>query len=415
MNEYHEESKQKIEPPLKGIKRRSSAGKGMAKLLAVSLLSGVVGAKIANNDQEPIKNSSPPVTTSVNNNEASNPSQAELLQIDVMQEKLDALSKIIASQAGVSIETVNGELPGPETLPGYGVQVSPEIRKSFESSVLKMGKRLKGETGPWEEVCTANKVSYEGKEYVVTAAHCLTGDMNGMVSPIKGGGEYSALDITDLSPYEYAVLEPDVPSTERQVDPIANVSSVSVMTPGGPDMALFTINSTPRFEAVESIPISDPTPYITPGVDVALRSLPASSGNEPITYKGVYLGRIENAYEIGSLSNTVEVVGLAGIDDETEDVCMYGASGSAAQTAEAPVFALSTRHQTDVYDNGGFDPLQPQESAYTKTLKIADTLGVDLSSFDVICSYSTVGEGDMERLLNPVPAVIGDGSMTGGK
>lgn len=198
--------------------RRLPAKLGHVSLaIATAIGGGFVGSKLNQNSDSNTERTKTEVSTSATEND---PSLVEL------QSQVDTLTQIVASQAGVSVETVRGELTKPEQLPGYGTAVSPEIRNNFESSVLKMGKRLKGDPNAlWQEVCTANKITYAGHDYVATAAHCLQSDMSDMTAGGKGGGGL-AVDITDMSMYEYAVLDANIPSEQRTVEPVAQASRV---------------------------------------------------------------------------------------------------------------------------------------------------------------------------------------------
>lgn len=321
-----------------------------------------------------------------------------------MQRQIESLTQVVAIQAGVDTETINGSLPTVDTLPGYGKKISPETRKAFEGTVLKMGKRPKGSEEPWQEVCTANKVSYKDpdgilRDYVLTAAHCFTRDDVHLGG--KGGGDTLGLDITEASPYEYAVLDTTIPSEQRIQSSLATVQSSAILY-GGSDLALFTINSTPAFEAMPSLALDDTAPTIVPGQEVALRSLPAASGNQVVTDTGFYLGRI-NGYDIGGISPVYDVVGVRGISAEDEDPCNYGASGSSAMTAEGlPLFSLSIRNQPGAYEDGTTNVIDgaPNMNRYL----FSDALGIDVvgSNFDALCAFAVPLPGDIQRLLHPV-------------
>ena len=242
-------------------------------------------------------------------------------------EQTDRLTSIIASQTGIDEKVIKGEsLNKIDSLEAFGQHASPEQREMLTEATVKVGKRQKG-TEVWWQSCTGIKITDGTKNYVLSATHCFSDDI---VSLGKGGG-YDAVNISQASNFEYALLDQSNLSPDGSGTASVPIESVAVSRSA--DWALIKIgaNAPPEFAEKPSIPFellvnSDSSPV--PGEEVALFAYPGHSQGAPVAASGTYIGRI---YDPG-LSNFGSSLDLVAINPtaDSDDACYYGASGSSA-------------------------------------------------------------------------------------
>lgn len=330
--------------------------------------------------------------------EAANRSQQLVHQREMRAEQRVAAA--VASTLDASPIVVTGStLRRVKDLPDYGEQVSLEKEQLLHAATVKLGRRLKGSNYPWYEVCTGVKVSLNGQTYVATAGHCFMRDddptVNQIANPQKGGPDDlpRVRNITALSNYEFAVLDPQVQSYQREQKPMASVAQVAVGPAGISDLALLQIGrdetafsglSSVRLEDLNTLTMNQHVPI--PGQQAAIFGIPESSMNQPLATRGVYLGRISGA-DISTVAPTLDLVGITAATDSS-DACDYGASGSMTILADGTVSGpLSFRNNIGYgLDHRVVSPDQSLEGKKDR-LKIESLLDTNLDQFETICGF----------------------------
>lgn len=313
------------------------------------------------------------------------------------QDQLDRQTAIIANQNNISPGVITGEsLNAIEDLTAYESHVSPEQRELLSAATVEIGKRLRGTADTWQLSCTATKVTNGSEAFVMSAAHCFIGDL-----PSTGkGGIPDALNITDYSSYEYAILDPNTKTSRRpESEPLALATAVTI-DESMSDMALLRVEATPNgtFDKLPAVSFESFTSLghsPAPGEQAALYAIPAASNFTPVIGVGTYLGRIQgngmsqNSYELDLVAVRPE--------NETEDPCMFGASGSSAVFAGGRVSgALSIRNNTGYGTSRTV--ISEDIGGMTARLLMESELGLDLGEVTTVCGFSVPGEQTFKNL-----------------
>jgi hypothetical protein len=322
-------------------------------------------------------------------------------------------------------EAVSTQLRNPQELPGLKIHLGRETLNKLKASTVEIASRLKvdfggSSDGGWSPSCTAVKVSIPGQKdpFIMTAAHCF-GSITGV-----GSGAFTdslnpsnkAENFTKVSPYEYAVLDPDADFYNRLALPVAIIDRISIGT-DNKDVALLhaaamatspkaPYHSVRKFADIPAIPLKVAEKVPIQGTPVALYGEPGANNFEPIIGTGVYLGRV--SYSVAPLpsgSNAPDVyrqLDLVGINPPgpQEDNCNYGTSGSMALLPNGTLLgnlSFRTSHgyglnrEVQLPDSIDFDnyqrPIWEEE------------LNVKLDDFEVICGYTVMDSNTPSDLI----------------
>lgn len=320
--------------------------------------------------------------------------EQQLVEKDKHDRRLERVASIAAALTRSDTEAVLGEnLVAVERLEGYGKKVSQEQRNSLEAATVKVVKRQKASTEPWQPNCTATKVRVDGNIYYATAAHCFMPDLTTMG---KGGAvnEPEAVNITDATTHDYAIISI---KGENNNQPIAYMDAVSMNIQGN-DWALMRApeNIIGYADKMASLDL-DTRILPTPGQEVALYSAPQANEHQAVSATGIYLGRIADPHQP---NRHLDMVGLDNIDAPNLDACNYGSSGSMAIMAEGYVTGpLAVRNNT-TYGLG--KPRQAADDAAAGgryRLEYEKALGIDSSRFTTVCGFSVA-------YTSTVPALV---------
>lgn len=300
-------------------------------------------------------------------------------------------------------------------LPGFHLSVTRQEEKELDDATLKLTTRTDSpetpDPNPWIEWCTTLNVSLPGVNipYDLTANHCFniaTGSASGVffnsLEPTM-----TALNYIGDTYEQVDVVDPHVPTAERDHFPIAQVNGISVDT-AGVDQSLLSLQ--PPNPADQTVPYDGERPYtdvptvplkklITAneepalGQQVALYGIPQYSDNTPVAAVGRYIGRYsldtpdENGY---TAIRQLDLVAVPAALPET-DPCEHGSSGGSAVTATGQFFgSLSIRLST------GYGPkhtyVYPDSSTYDQQTirQIEQTLDVKIPQGDTVCGFSVL-------------------------
>ncbi len=151
-------------------------------------------------------------------------------------------------------EAVSTQLRNPQELPGLKIHLGRETLNELKASTVEIASRLKVDfggsfDGGWSPNCTAVKVSIPGQKdpFIMTAAHCfdsITGVGSGAFTDSLNP-KNKAENFTNVSPYEYAVLDPDADFYNRIGLPVAIIDRISIGT-DNKDVALLHAVATSR-------------------------------------------------------------------------------------------------------------------------------------------------------------------------
>jgi hypothetical protein len=340
-----------------------------------------------------------------------------LEELTAMQERLKRFGKIMGdlSESDVSASVISGEALRPAaSLPGYGAIVSAELRQKAKASTVQIGTQSKGaaDKSTWYQNCTATKMTYQARTFVLSAAHCFADDI-----PKHGGPEDAvmlprAVNITSKATESYAILDPTIPEHQRMsAEPLAFVTNIAINRSGDADWALLEVSQNEDSDrAFGDIPglnlqntasgYSDiiPKPPVE-GQNTVVYSIPQSSGNTEIMEPGTYLGRVYGG-EIGySSSYLYDLVGI-NPEDPTEDACNYGASGSQAVLADGTTTGPLAWRNNIGYPNGTREPVDgTAQHTRTDRLKIEATTGINSDQFSTVCIYSAAQPDTIGSLI----------------
>lgn len=312
-------------------------------------------------------------------------------QIGHLQEQLadreqleDRLLNGAALLSGLTPEQIaEAKYVRPEYLPGARREVSPEDAEALAESLVKIYKRDRSSPDPnaWEESCSGNLITYGGTEYVVSAKHCFIPGSGG-----KGGPPaVPTFDITATYKYEYMA---GLPGQDPNVAPEgAPIEGISVTDSG--DWSLLRIGwSENDLSSREPIDIEKRSiKFPQPGESVVVYSMPAAAEGDIVRGEGVYLGTIPDPT---SDMGVVDFVGISNAETPKVDACNFGASGSLAVMASGYVTGPASYRNNLHYEPGSPDNTGdlPQSALRIKLLQ-EYALGIDTSSFNTVCAYTT--------------------------
>lgn len=311
-------------------------------------------------------------------------------------------------------------------LAGFGKKVTAEQLETIKQSTVKLLIRERLSNNPWSEWCTGVKISYQSKEYIVTAAHCLsliTGDKWGTM---KGGSygypDAKAMDVSspELSNWQFAVGDPSLSPSDRELNPLAVIENISVSLEDQ-DMALMTVagGSSPSpnkggssFQDIPAIPYQVLTRQSLPGQEVGQVGVPYDSGSQMLTATGIYLGTVKspNFHTEGingkkMFDGTYRTVAVTAINapSPTTDECRFGSSGSGAILADGSLrFSLTLRASVGY---GKWNKVFPPDDSITRSRSdwafYEKALGVKVptNKFNILCFYDDPGKDTFDNLV----------------
>lgn len=322
-------------------------------------------------------------------------------------------------------EAASTQLRNPQELPGLKIHLGREILDKLKASTVEIASRLKidfggSPDGGWSPNCTAVKVFIPGQKdpYIMTAAHCF-----GYITGVGSGAFTDSLNpknkaenFTNVSPYEYAVLDPSTDFNNRFALPVATIDKISIDT-DNKDVALLHAVATAvspkasyhgirRFMDVPAIPLKVIEKAPIQGTPVALYGEPQANNFEPIVGTGVYLGRISYSSARSPSGSNVPAVyrqlDLVGINPPgpQEDNCNYGTSGSMALLPNGTLLGNLSFRTSHGY--GPDQEMQPPDSLdfdnYWRSIW-EEELNVKLGDFAVICGYTVMDSSTPSDLI----------------
>jgi hypothetical protein len=311
--------------------------------------------------------------------------------------RIQRMAQIIAAQENIDVGAVTGETLGDiNDLAGVGsVEVSLETRTKFEAATVLLTKRLKGTTDAWQEDCTATIVDSGQEKFIMSAQHCLIGDINGGNTSGKGGG--GILNITNGDHYEYGVFTSTDPMAElqnRQPDAVARSAAIDMT--GMSDTALLRFDEG-QGQNLAAIPLESFVSSLNPpiaGQQVALFGRPAINSAQPAKMNGIYLGRVGGLEVSGGRSEQLDLVAIKP-SIVSEDSCMYGASGSSAQFSNGELAGpLSIRNGNDT------SRTHVEDGEALWRFKLENLTGLNLDDYPTICGFSVPSRSTIPELIN---------------
>lgn len=319
--------------------------------------------------------------------------QAFLEELNEQEHQVDRLADIAAGLSGSSAEVVRGDnLRSVEDLPGYGHEVSDNQRAQMRDATVKLVTNTTG--ADWVDNCTALVFTTESRTLALTARHCIN------VESAKGGSpSVEALDVTRFLLYPYGIRLPGtapdsapVINTSRAVTALNNDLAVLELVPGPATDSLRPITNLKETIENKTLPL--------PGESTVVFSLPQAAEGELLTGEGIYLGSIPDS---ANPATTIHYVGLRNANTPKSDACNFGASGSSAMTASGSLLGpLSFRNNTGYQPGSATNYGDDLKESTEYRLAVEQALGLDLSSFDTLCGYSSVPTNEFNALLQTV-------------
>lgn len=244
-------------------------------------------------------------------------------------------------------------------LPGYKLKASSEKYNALRSSTVKILSRRKGDS-TWTEWCTAVKISFGGKEYLGSAAHCfglqggkggIVEDNNSVAPRIEPAIVYDSESDQQI---EYSVGLPEFNPGDREANASGKVTKIAVLK--GVDFALLKVEDDtpvrigaggPSYNSIPAI-MYDPKPKrMLPGQEVAQVGIPQSSENQLLVNTGRYLGTYSiNPVIDWLITEDKSYIGVFAFNEKASesDSVWYGSSGSGIYMADGTlVIGLITR------------------------------------------------------------------------
>lgn len=329
-------------------------------------------------------------------------------------------------------EAVSAKLRNPQELPGLRIHLGRETLNKIKASTVEIVSRLKIDFGgspdeKWLPAATAVKVSIPGQKepYVMTVAHLfdsITGVYIGAFTDSQNP-KYKAENFTDLSPYEYAVVDPNANLSDRLAQRVALIDRFSIST-DDKDVALLHPIAVPisarasysirKFADIPAIPLKVAESAPIQGMPVALYGVPEANNFEPITISGVYLGRVfindapDNApaNKVGGFNKqaTHRLIDLVGINPSEPQVdnCNFGTSGSMAMLPDGKLLGnLTLRTGKGYWGPDVQEHLRDSDDFYKWWVPIWENqLNVKLDGFSVICGYTVMDSNTPLDLVN---------------
>src|SRR3989344_2328032 len=327
-------------------------------------------------------------------------------------------------------KVVSAELRNPQELPGLKIHLGREVLNKIKASTVSIGTRLKVDFGgspdwDWSHGCTAVKVSIPGQKdpFIMTAAHCFSNitDVRSGTFTDPQNPQNKAENFTNISPYNYAVLDPNGSFINRITLPVATIDKLSIST-DNKDVALLHAVATAaspkapyhgirKFPDIPAIPLKVAAKEPIQGTPVALYGEPVANGFEPVVGTGIYLGRVDFFEALplfGPYNPAVYTqLDLVGINPPgpKKDHCNHGTSGSMALLPNGTLLgSLSMRI------SHGYGPNREVQLSGTAADSLdfdnywrsiwAKELNVKLDDFAVICGYTIMNANTPSDLIN---------------
>ena len=256
-------------------------------------------------------------------------------------------------------------------LPAFNLPVTAEQKQELLDSTLKI--YLRGPDNSLVGMCTAEKVRYEDKTFIMSARHCLT------------NGSYSW-----TSPQQFEFYDPKtIPNT---VYPVARARQI-ILDAGQGDYALFEVdaNSDPvpsfsQSRTYDEVPALAYRPDFSPdlpGMQEALSGAPNSNNNHPTPGTGILLGRVTDIYNRKYDDTAVKASANA-------VPCNPGSSGSIEESADShnsgPLSAVSN--------------LSKDQAPVWRAVEDKLRVSINTKKFNYLCFYSTKQKKDFDKLVS---------------
>jgi len=235
-------------------------------------------------------------------------------------------------------------------LPGFsGSEVGPEIKSSFNQSIVRVLIRRKGETGNWTDWCEGTKIGI----YVYFAAHCeptigapYHGDL-----PVGPNG-VEAYDYANASEFEFTTADPNLPNDIRLRADMQTAKEEGLVMPTGNDVAVLRLQpiSNPTFDAwqqqvgnqgyrsysqISSVPFKVPVSTPTLGTQVYFNGASQHNGFrllDSTTKQGITIGEW-SGFSTSDIPQPRDMYVVATNPlNEDEDGGGFGTSGESAVT-----------------------------------------------------------------------------------
>lgn len=318
-------------------------------------------------------------------------------------------------------EVVHKGLEKVSALPGYKINVGPEMRKQLMDSTVEVIKHNppNADTAPmpWFGNCTGVKVLMPGQmdPMIMTAAHCFSeatgikyGDFANPAAPTD-----TAENFMNAEYYEVGIVDPQSPWSTREQGPLLGIGGISIST-HHKDVALlspFTGKGGPSpsgqdsrtFEQIPAINFKV-AEHLAPGEQVALYGVPQAANFTPVIGTGRYIGRVhfsEYVYDTGpeTSSRMLDIVAV-NPNNPTADACNFGASGSLAMRSDGsmlgPLSIRLNKGYSTPNTNQALD--SPNFNNYWRTEWEMET-GIDLENYSTICAYTVLDQNTPAELV----------------
>jgi hypothetical protein len=308
-----------------------------------------------------------------------------------------AKNKAPATSVTAEREKSPSGYPWPETLPGYGVEASPEMANQLRSAQFVLGEQAEG-SDDWILYGNTTKVNRNGEELVEASAHDFAEHNEYNLRYQSGGSD--KIETTDIVPgakKKFALFAPEmlgagkVQNNRTKIAPVAFLNHMVISITDGVDAAIGSVDPTTTTERYESAQALARAPFAAqPGNGVALLGAP-SPYFAPIEAKGTYLGTVK-VFQNGS---HVSVVGVKGNFSKDQNPCAHGSSGGASVYGNSLSGGRSTTNTID-----GTEPIDddPRDQRYKVRKEIEDTLQIDTSEYPTLCLDWQVNESQLQQL-----------------
>ena len=299
----------------------------------------------------------------------------------------DAIALALSGQTiideTVTRNTIEGiGLKSQDSLPGANMEVTPEQQEELEQATVHILRKSKGSEGPWQDWCTATRITYEGQIYVVSARHCYQEAIDN--SDITTENVYPAYDFMPSSTFDYAATttaggEPIVYFDGLSMDMNDDWALLRPKIPQQPDTGYEQFSNLPAL----NYDVDPKDPIV--GEKGITHGYGAFNGFQPASEKVTYLGK----YTVKGLETPRQTFYLVAINPKTvtRSGCLPGYSGSSVEFSSG----ATTGPLTYAYDFGYANPLEnsisPFKPYFLDRYIFEQLTGINLEGDEAVCAY----------------------------
>lgn len=323
-------------------------------------------------------------------------------RITALEHQVSANSDNLAALQDISPSTILGKgLVDPQNLQGRNKRVTLQQQRHLAGSTVTILERVKGSKYAWHQSCTGTKVAINKQNYILTAKHCFddTRVHESQIPPFT-----VAADILPIQRHVYGIAEATTHSERRNSRAIAIARAVAVVLKGRthPDMALLKVEAPKQakhykiYQRLPALPLREYTSALpSPGEEILLHGVPASTNPLAVSTRGVFLGRSKSAiYD----PHYVDSFGFK--VDDARQAPHPGVSGGSVIAANGHIFPAIVNGFVDGHleNEPILDPRDPLTDIPSK-LRQSELLGLNTKPYNLSIDTVAPSEGTFQELV----------------